>query len=344
MVTIKEIAEIAGVHRSTVDKVLHGRPGVSPEVRAKVQKIIDGLEYRPNPLGLALKKKQEKVTLAAVLLTVDALESIRAGIEKARADYSAYDLEIIYEVLPYAEKARQAAVLHRLIDRRVSGILLMPADTRETCEAVDRAEAAGIPVITLNSDLPESRRTCFVGQDGYRAGCTAGCLMGEFLNGRGNVLLITDQLDNLERDLGGGPRDRGFQDVLAEQYPEVRVAAIIESHEDPFYIFQETARLLERMPEIDGIYITCGGVSEVGRAIRMASRERRIRLICFERYPEIVELLQKRVVTCTLDSDLKQQGYRPCEFLMNRLLYGKMPAGSCSYTTTRILVRENAEE
>ena len=40
-VTLKEIAALAGVHRSTVDKVLHKRPGVSEEVRRRVQAVID---------------------------------------------------------------------------------------------------------------------------------------------------------------------------------------------------------------------------------------------------------------------------------------------------------------
>ena len=50
-VTMKEIAERAGVHQATVDKVVHNRVGVSDEVRAKVQAIIDELGYKPNPTG-----------------------------------------------------------------------------------------------------------------------------------------------------------------------------------------------------------------------------------------------------------------------------------------------------
>jgi len=52
--TLKQIAEMSGVHRSTVDKVLHGREGVSSEVRDRVQKIIDELGYQPNAIGKAL--------------------------------------------------------------------------------------------------------------------------------------------------------------------------------------------------------------------------------------------------------------------------------------------------
>ena len=47
-VTMKEIAERAGVHQATVDKVVHNRVGVSDEVRARVQAIIDELGYKPS--------------------------------------------------------------------------------------------------------------------------------------------------------------------------------------------------------------------------------------------------------------------------------------------------------
>lgn len=343
MVTIKEIAEIAGVHRSTVDKVLHNRPGVSPVVRLKIQKLINELGYRPNPLGLALQKKQQKITLAAVMLQVDALDSIRRGIEHACTDYSAYELEILYRIFPYGDTELQAAAIHALIDQHVDGILLRARDTPEICAAINRAEASGIPVIAVNSDVTSSARTCFVGQDCYQAGRIAACLMGEFLNDAGNILLITDRLDDLEQSTSSNLRYLGFQSILTEQYPDIHIVSNIESHEDPFYLFEQTSTLLQQNPDIDAIYITCGGVNEVGRALHMTAKSRKIRLICFENYPEIIDLMQKRIVTCTLDSDLEQQGYLPCQLLMNKILYKKEPTSQYAYTTTRILVRADAD-
>ena len=78
-VTIKQIAEMAGVHRSTVDKVLHKRPGVSDDVRKKVQKIIDENNYEANPIGKALKMQNRELRIAVLLLKVDALPYIREG-------------------------------------------------------------------------------------------------------------------------------------------------------------------------------------------------------------------------------------------------------------------------
>ena len=72
-VTIKEIAEMAGVHRSTVDKVLHNRPGVSDSVRYRIQKIIDECNYQANPIGKALKMQSKELHIKVILLEVDAL-------------------------------------------------------------------------------------------------------------------------------------------------------------------------------------------------------------------------------------------------------------------------------
>ena len=71
-VTMKEIAERAGVHPSTVDKVVHHRVGVSDEVRARVQAIINELGYTPNPSGRVLQR-QGKCTHFCILVQVDAL-------------------------------------------------------------------------------------------------------------------------------------------------------------------------------------------------------------------------------------------------------------------------------
>lgn len=59
MVTIKQIADLAGVSRGTVDRVLNNRSGVNPETEVRVRKILTALNYSPSKAGqnLAIKKK-----------------------------------------------------------------------------------------------------------------------------------------------------------------------------------------------------------------------------------------------------------------------------------------------
>ena len=52
--TIKMIAEQAGVSIGTVDRVLHNRPYVKPEVRERVLQVMEALDYRPNRMASAL--------------------------------------------------------------------------------------------------------------------------------------------------------------------------------------------------------------------------------------------------------------------------------------------------
>ena len=78
-VTMKEIAERAGVHPSTVDKVVHHRVGVSDEVRARVQTIINELGYTPNPSGRVLQRQGKVYRISAILVEVDALPYLKKG-------------------------------------------------------------------------------------------------------------------------------------------------------------------------------------------------------------------------------------------------------------------------
>ncbi|MDO4471239.1 MAG: helix-turn-helix domain-containing protein, partial [Bacillota bacterium] len=55
-ITVKEIAEIAGVSRGTVDRALKNRSGISPETKKKILKIAEKYDYHPNVIGTALAK------------------------------------------------------------------------------------------------------------------------------------------------------------------------------------------------------------------------------------------------------------------------------------------------
>ncbi len=338
--TIKEIAKIAGVHRSTVDKVLHGRKGVSDSVRTKVQAIIDEFGYEPNPIGQALKRQENKIIIAAIITEIDALELIKSGIERALAGYQGLNAEIIYHITPFNPSAKQIEAIEKCIENKVDGIIIVPINEPYVKKALKKAAEAGIPVITTNLDIEDSGRLCFVGQDEYRAGRVAARLMGEFLNGTGNIVVIARRTEH-----GGGKytdrREKGFLDFIKETYPYIRVAAEIESLENPATIYTETINTLKSSPEITGIYITCGGVGSVGNALKTLGREGGVKVICFERYEEIVRLVNENIVACTIDSELEMQGYRPGRLMIDHLLYKKPIEQEFFYTGINILVKEN---
>ena len=83
--TIKDIARMAGVSAGTVDRVLHNRGDVSPQSKAKVQKVLDEIHYQPNvfAIGLAAKKKYSFICLIPYYIEHDYWHSVVSGIERA---------------------------------------------------------------------------------------------------------------------------------------------------------------------------------------------------------------------------------------------------------------------
>ncbi|MGN0331465.1 MAG: LacI family DNA-binding transcriptional regulator, partial [Lachnospiraceae bacterium] len=265
-VTIKEIAQMAGVHRSTVDKVLHNRPGVSDSVRQRIQKIIDECHYEANPIGKALQMQDKTLHICAIMLEVDAYPFLKKGMEEGLKNYTSFQLKIDYKMIEYSNVEAQAIALEQCKEDKLDGIILSPINTPEIVEKIDQCTAAGIPVITVNTDIKGSQRLCYIGQDGFKAGCVAGRLMGEFLQGKGKVAVFTSDSDD-HQSFPFGTREGGFRKVVTEKYPELEILPSIYTKEKSSIIRCEMHRLYERIPDLAGVFITCGGVKAVGDVI-----------------------------------------------------------------------------
>lgn len=66
-----------------------------------------------------------------------------------------------------------------------------------------------------------------------------------------------------------------------------------------------------------------------------------VKVICFESYPEIIELMKENVITATLDSEIEEQGKQAVEVLMDYLVYGKKPERKHLHSEIRILLKES---
>lgn len=337
-VTIKEIAEIAGVHRSTVDKVLHNRPGVSDPVRRRVQKIIDECNYQANPIGKALKMQNKELHIKVILLEVDTMPYLKMGIEKALRQYSSFQIQVEYVTVPYSDIECLKMELE-MAEKNTDGIILSPINTEAIIEKINVCADRGIPVVTVNTDIRGSRRLCYIGQDGFKSGQVAGRLMGEFLQGKGKVAVFTSDGDN-HQSFPFGTREGGFRSVVSEYYPALEVLQSIYTKEKPQVIRREMRRLCEEEPELAGVFITCGGARAVGDVLEEMEC-RNVKVICYENYPEILELLNRGIVTATIDSEIEEQGKKAIEVLLDNLIYDRKPVRRHLYSEIKILLKES---
>lgn len=338
-ITIKEIAKLAGVHRATVDKVLHDRTGVSPEVREKIKKIIKEYDYKINPIGKALKMQDKTLHIGVILLAVDALESLKEGIERELKQYLSFHIELEYKILPYHLVGEQSRAIREFAGQGIDGLILKALNAKGIRDALVLCQEKNIPVVTLNNDISKCSRLCYVGQDGYKAGKTAGRLMGEFLQGKGKVAVVTSD-EKGQQYFPFGNREDGFKEIMTADYPGIHLLPSIYTEENPEIIEQVVADLFREQPVLAGIYLTCGGAGQIVGLMQKMERERTL-FICFENYPEILAGIRDGVINVTLDSGLIKQGSKALQVLLDQVIYGKPPEQEFYYMDIHILIKEN---
>jgi LacI family transcriptional regulator len=277
--------------------------------------------------------------IAAILVKVDALPYIKEGIEKGIREQTGLDITIHWYLSSYSGAGQQAQFIDKAVEEKADGIILSPINSNRVREAINRAAAAGIPLVTTNSDIDGTQRLCYVGQDGRRASRVAGRTMGNLLGGSGRVAIISSAIASENNSYHVKVREEGFCNFLRETFPAVEIIASVESFEDPETTYRETYNLLKKYPDLDGLYITCGGVGQVGRAIRDCGRED-IKALSFEKYPEILDLMQEDIIDCTIDSELERQGEIPVQIIMDELVLKKHPNEDNIFTDIRILIKE----
>lgn len=339
MITMQQIADLAGVHKSTVDKVLHHRPGVSAPVRRKIQQLLDEYDYRPNRAAQALQYRKKQLKIGIVLTAVDALPFLQSGVLKGLKFYQEFNIKTEFVAVRTWQWDKMAETLRSMAERKFDGVILCPINAEAVREAVKQLAEADIPVVTVNSDLENVPKLCYVGQDGKMASCTAARLMAECVGGKGKIAVVTSAIAEENNSYYVKMREAYFIHHIQQHYPNIEIVTCIESMEDAAVTRQKTAELLQREPELAGIYITCGGVADVGKTIQLAGKADSIKIIGYETYPQIVELMQEGCVTLTIDSDIEQQGRLSVQVLMEFLLDDVKPEQDI-FTDVRIVVKE----
>jgi ribose transport system substrate-binding protein len=128
--------------------------------------------------------------------------------------------------------------LDQAVQKKATGILLDVTDATLLKDSIDKAVAAGIPVVTIDSDAPASKRLFFIGTNNYQAGFTGGQRLATELKSKGSVVVFTmpDQ-PNLQDRL------RGYKDALAKT-PDIKITRVVDIQGDPRIAFDTTTQII----------------------------------------------------------------------------------------------------
>jgi PAS domain S-box-containing protein len=178
------------------------------------------------------------------------------------------------------------------IQRKAAGIMVVGWEDEEIIGAIDAALASGIPVVTVESDVPNSARLAYVGTDWFRMGMGLADRLVELVAGRGAVLAIgTRGLPNVEAGF------RGFQHRLAA-FPDVTLIGPegdLDVGGDGASAL--VADCLRCHPELNGIAaFDVGGGPGAALALKEAGLEGAVKLVCVEAEPVHLEYVRAGVI------------------------------------------------
>lgn len=233
----------------------------------------------------AEKAAPAKPRVALVLKTLNSpfFIDMQKGAQAA-ADKLGIDL-VVQAAEREVDVEKQMQIVENLIQTGIKTLLITPSGSREIVAVLVKANAAGIPVVVVDTRLDPAAATAaavktasFVGSDNYEGGKVAGAVLVEASGGKAMVAL----LEGIPGHETGDSRLRGFRDAIKD-HPGIKVVASQTANwerDQGFTVFQN---MLQAHPEIDSLF-ACNDMMALGaiEAIAAAGRKGKIRVIGFD--------------------------------------------------------------
>ncbi|GAA2473727.1 LacI family DNA-binding transcriptional regulator [Terrabacter carboxydivorans] len=306
---IREIARQSGLSEATVDRVLNHRPGVRPSTAATVAQAIADLDRQSSQLRLTgrtfivdlVMQTPDRFSTAVQAALELELPMLRPAVVRSRFDFR--------------ERARPGELVQALDDirrRGSKGVILKAPDDPEIVEAVARLHDAGIPVVTLVTDLPLSQRVAYVGIDNRAAGATAAFLIDRWLTDDADAILMA-----LSRSAFRGEEERemGFRTTMRERGGRRMLVEATDTDGLDEAVRDQTISLLRAHPTVTAVYSIGGGNRAILEAFDVVGRECRA-FVAHDLDRDNLALIQDRRITAVLHHDLRHDMRRACQVIM----------------------------
>ncbi|MGC4018097.1 MAG: LacI family DNA-binding transcriptional regulator [Muricomes sp.] len=339
-VTLQQIADAAGVSRRTVDRALKDQGRVRPEVAEKIKKLAEEMGYHPNQAGRALALARNPIKVGVITQSSETpfMKEVLVGVNDARKRVRRNGADVEICRIDGVDARQVIACMEKLRDSGVRGLAMVPAEDEGIRLEIDRlSEEEHIPVVTFNSDVSDSSRICFVGQNNKKAGQTAAGLMADCLKSHEQIAIITGSAGNPALN----SRVKGFKETLSELRPDLIVNQVYYIADDELQAEEITVKLLNEFPQTKGIFVSAPAVLGVCRALQKKGVEREITVIANDVLDENVKLLEEGTINYLIGQEAYVQGYEAVMILYRYLLEDRKPKKELEYTDIIIKNRYN---
>lgn len=306
---VREIAQQSGLSLATVDRVLHERPGVRASTVAEVEQAIADLDRQASQLRIGGRTFLVDLVMqtparfsAAVRTALEAeLPQLRPAVIRSRFH--------LQESTSPDDVVRTLAAIGR---RGSQGVILKAPDDPQVAAAIGDLADLGIPVVTLVTDVPGSRRVAYVGMDDRAAGATAAYLLAQWTPASSSTVLMTLSSSTFR---GEDDRAAGFRDTWATLAPGRRIREVAGTDGLDESMRRAVGAALAEEPEIDAVYSIGGGNLSTLDAFERAGRARPA-FIAHDLDRDNSALLRQRLLSAVLHHDLRADLRQACRIML----------------------------
>lgn len=345
-VTMKQIADIAGVSRGTVDRALHNRDGVNPQVRERILTVAQSLGYTPNIAGRQLSARKLRLKLGVILppRKTGFWGDVYQGIDAIAAELADYGVTILSRSYMKYTAPAQLALIDELLEEGIAGLAITAVNDVAIQKRLNDLMAVGIPVVILNSEIENVSPLCYVGADYLFSGKTAAGILYLIARDRQTELLV---LTGSESMLSHTMRITGFLQELTRLGMSchlIDTCKVYDRNEvsSDSLAYETTVDMLRRHPETTAIFTVAGSVWAVSRAIRDAGMVGKVTHLSFDLNEETLPALQDGSLTAVIGQESFKQGYQPIKLLFDYLVNGIEPPSSRMILQNEIFIQQNA--
>ena len=317
--TIKDIAKLAGVSKGTVDRVIHNRGKVSKEALERVTKLLEDIDYQPNPIARNLKNN--KIYQICVVLPNPKEDSFwepcTKGVNDAIEEFKSFGVAInLFYYSPTSIKSFND-VNNKVLNLSPDAVLLTPLFYKESIVVANNYKSAGIIVSTFNNQINSKQVISFVGQDLHQSGRVAARLMHMIMPKKGDIAIchIDETFNNA---LHMQQKEKGFRDYFCE----LKDYNIFTLNANQTQLDKSLNGFLKTHQNVSGIFVT---TSKAYRVVEILQENylNNIKVIGYDLLTENINFLKNDVISFLIHQSPKAQTYLGLTYLVEFFLFNK---------------------
>ncbi len=235
--------------------------------------------------------------------------------------------------------SRQIEIVEAMVNSRVDGLVLAPTEATALVGAVERANREGIPVAIFDSGINTDQYVSFVASNNYKAGRTAAGTLAGLLGGEGDIVMIK----NVAGSASTMERESGFEDALAEEFPNLRVVDFKYCQSNRSEALKVAENMLTAHPDLDGIFASAEpGTVGAAKALRNRDLAESVQLVGFDWTSTLERDFREGVVRALVVQDPFEIGRQAVESVL-AAIRGESPPKRID-TDTHVVTLENLDD